>query len=43
MASGRIAERARDVDPVQQARAMAGRALIYGILILWAFLSLLPI
>jgi multiple sugar transport system permease protein len=43
MASGRIAERARDVDPVQQARAMAGRALIYGILILWAFISLFPI
>jgi multiple sugar transport system permease protein len=36
-------ERARDRDPARQARFFSSRVLIYGALLLWAFISLFPI
>jgi multiple sugar transport system permease protein len=36
-------EQARDRDPVRQARFFSSRVLIYGALLLWAFISLFPI
>ncbi len=36
-------EQARDRDPVRRARFFSSRVLIYGALLLWAFISLFPI
>ncbi len=36
-------ERARDHDPAQRAKYVSSRVLIYGALLLWAFISLFPI
>ncbi len=36
-------ERARDHDPAQRAKYVSSRLLIYGALLLWAFISLFPI
>jgi multiple sugar transport system permease protein len=36
-------ERARDQDPVRHAKFVSSRVLIYGALLLWAFISLFPI